>query len=150
MHSVLDINNYNFDILYSELEDIVGSQNIAERYLDKLAYSVDIYWIPTMWIDRGVNPPTADIIVIPENENQVSKIVKLANEYRIPVVTWGGGSGSQGGVLPIYGGIMLDLKKMDKTIDINMDAGSVTVEAGKIGQQLEWELNKIGYMLPVL
>ena len=42
--------------------------------------------------------------------------MKIANNYGIPVTPWGGGSGSQGGALPMYGGIVMDMKRMNKVL----------------------------------
>lgn len=98
-----------------------------------------------MWADKGNTPPQADFIVRPGSTEEVSKVLKIANYYKIPVHTWGGGSGSQGGALPMAGGILLDIKRMDKLIDLNIEAGTVTCETGMIFQQLEWYCNEKGY-----
>lgn len=129
----------------SELAGIVGRENISLNQRDKLAYACDYYWVPRAWVDRGHRPVSADFIVHAENSSQVSQILKVANQYRIPVVPYGGGSGSQGGALPIFGGIILDLKKMNRIIEINPEAMTFTAECGIIQQTLEWELNRRGY-----
>jgi alkyldihydroxyacetonephosphate synthase len=74
--------------------------------------------------------------------------MEVANKYRLPVVPWGGGSGTQGGALPIYGGILLDLKRLNRILNIDEKSLTVTAEAGINGQQLEWALNERGLMLP--
>ena len=79
-----------------------------------------------MWADKGNTPPQADFIVRPGSTEEVSKVLKIANYYKIPVHTWGGGSGSQGGALPMAGGILLDIKRMDKLIDLNIESATVT------------------------
>ena len=50
-----------------------------------------------MVIDKGGEPALPDFIVKPASAEEVSKIMKIANYYKIPVHTWGGGSGTQGG-----------------------------------------------------
>ncbi|HEX2949440.1 MAG TPA: FAD-binding oxidoreductase [Armatimonadota bacterium] len=136
--------SYLKEMLCSELVDVVGEDDVTERAADKLAYACDYYWIPAMWIDRKCSPPTADWIVHPESAEEVSRILKIADRYHIPVVTWGGGSGSQGGALPIYGGIILDTKKMNRVVKIDHDAMTVTVQTGIITEHLEWALQKEG------
>ncbi len=132
----------------SELEEIVGQENISTRETDKLVYSTDWSWMPQMWLDRGEKLVTPDYIVHPTTTEEVSEIMLIANKYGIPVVPWGGGSGSQGGALPIYGGILLDMKSMDKIIEIDEISLTVTAQAGINGQQLEWALNEKGLTLP--
>ena len=108
--------------LENELVDIVGRANVLTEEEDRRIYGVDYFWIPRMYIDRGKVPPIPDFVVLPGSAAEVSRIVKLANIYRIPVIPWGGGSGSQGGTTPVYGGITLDLKRLNRIIDINRDA----------------------------
>lgn len=137
----------HFDMIQSELEDAVGKDNVSIKEVDRFVYSIDYYWVPRIMADRGKNPETADIILYPENAGQISKIMQIANYYKIPVVVWGGGSGSQGGALPIYGGIIIDMKKMNKVLDINKIAYMATAETGIIQQHFEDEVNKHGFSL---
>jgi alkyldihydroxyacetonephosphate synthase len=104
--------------------------------------------MPQMYLDRGERTPTPDAIVHPASTAEVAEVVKLANRHRVPVVPWGGGSGTQGGALPIHGGIMLDTKRMNRLIEINERSFTVTAEAGINGGQLEWALNDRGLTLP--
>lgn len=137
-------NSYMQEMIFSELRDIVGSEDISTALSDKVTYSVDYYWVSELWHDRMQKSPEADFILHPESAEEVSRILKIANNYKIPVTPWGGGSGSQGGALPICGGIILDTKKMDKIHKIDMDSLTVTVDTGIIMQHLEWELEKKG------
>ena len=89
------------DMIRTELEDIVGVENVSTKDSDRATYGVDYFWIGRMWVDHGLTPPMPDIIVRPGCTEEVSKILKIANYYKIPVNIWGGGSGSQGGALPM-------------------------------------------------
>ena len=104
-------NTLQFKMILHELSAIVGSKYVIAPEADRTIYGVDFYWVPRMMIDRGKLPPLPDVIIQPGNVEEVSAVVKVANIYHIPVVPWGGGSGSQGGIMPMYGGIMLDLKR---------------------------------------
>jgi alkyldihydroxyacetonephosphate synthase len=137
-----------FEPIARELEGIVGADHVSRRETDLLTYSVDAYWMPQMYLDRGERTPTPDAIVHPASTAEVAEVVKLANRHRVPVVPWGGGSGTQGGALPIHGGIMLDTKRMNRLIEINERSFTVTAEAGINGGQLEWALNDRGLTLP--
>ena len=131
----------------SELRDIVGPDDLSVSEPDRYCYSTDVYWIPRMWLDRLQPPCLPDFIVYPENTEEVCRILKMANRFGIPVIPYGGGTGSQGGTVPLYGGIVLDLKKMDRILRLDEESLTVTAQAGINGQVLEWELNRHGLTL---
>jgi len=137
-----------WDLFYSELADVVGYEYVLTEEADKLAYSSDVFWVPNLWIDRKKNPLKPDYIVQPSSVDEIVKILDLANRERIPVTPWGGGSGSQGGILPVYGGIMLDLKRLNRIIEIDEASHTVTVEAGINCTLLETALNEAGFTFP--
>ena len=134
-----------FYMIRSELEDAVGVENVSTKEIERAVYSVDYFWLSRKWQDAGEQGPMPDIIVRPGTTEEVSKVMKIANYYKIPVTTWGGGSGSQGGALPVAGGILLDIKRLDKLIELNTEAGFVTCETGMIFATLEDLVNEKGY-----
>jgi alkyldihydroxyacetonephosphate synthase len=136
-----------FDVIKNELMDIVGYEDLTVHEAEKLAYGVDVYLVPQIWMDRGLRPPTPDWIVFPESADEVSRILKVASRHRIPVIPYGGGTGSQGGAVPLYGGVVIDLKKMDKIINIDEESLTVTAQAGINGLHLESVLNRKGLSL---
>lgn len=133
------------DMIRSELEDAVGTENVSVSVSERMTYGVDYFWVGRMWADRGRTPPMPDWIVRPGSAQEVSKVLRIANYYKIPVHIWGGGSGSQGGALPMAGGIMMDMKRMSRLIEIDEVSRTITAEAGMIFQQLEWYANERGY-----
>ncbi len=137
--------NYMNEMVLSELIDAVGREYVSSANADRLGHAVDYYWIPEMWHHRGYTPTRADYIVHPGSAEEVAKVLRIANTYKIPVTPWGGGSGSQGGALPVYGGIILDTKRMNKVLDIDTTTLSVTCETGINAQHLEWAVEKAGY-----
>ena len=136
--------SYMFEMIRTELTDVVGEDYVDVKFADKFGHSIDYYWIPEMWHDRGRECPKPDFVVHPATTVEVARIMKIANQYKIPVVPWGGGSGSQGGALPIYNGIVLDMKRMNKIIKIDKEALTVTAQTGIITKHLEWGCNKEG------
>ena len=136
-----------FYMIRSELEDAVGAENVSTKEMERAVYSVDYFWLSRKWQDAGKPGPMPDIVVRPGSTEEVSKVLKIANYYKIPVTAWGGGSGSQGGALPVAGGILLDIKRMDKVLDINVEAGYVTCETGIIFATLEERVNELGYSI---
>lgn len=141
----MQMRSFMFDMVRSELEDAVGRDNVSTSAAERETYSVDYFWVGRMWQDKGADGPMPDIIVRPGSSEEVSKVLKIANYYKIPVHTWGGGSGSQGGALPMAGGILLDMKRINHLISLDENAHSITAEAGMIFQQLEWYANEKGY-----
>ncbi|MGL5207378.1 MAG: FAD-binding oxidoreductase [Acidaminococcaceae bacterium] len=71
-----------------------------------------------------------EVVVFAENTEQVAKLVKLANEKLFSVVPRGAGTGLACGAVPIYGGMVLSLEKMDKILEINAEAMYAVVEPG--------------------
>jgi alkyldihydroxyacetonephosphate synthase len=139
---------FNEELVRSELEEIVGPDHISTEEADRLVYSCDWFWLPQMWLDRGEQTPPPDFVVHPGSPEEVSDVMQIANRHDIPVVPWGGGSGSQGGALPIHGGILLDVKRMNELIEIDEESMTVTAEAGINGQQLEMALREKDLTLP--
>jgi alkyldihydroxyacetonephosphate synthase len=133
--------------IYNELLSIVGSKNISASKTDRICYSKDLLPLAMIWIRQGKISNLPDAIVWPESAEQISKILRVANRERIPVIPWSGGAGVAGGTVPLSGGIVIDMKKMDKVIEINDKALTVRVQTGVIGQDLEMELNSHGYTL---
>ena len=133
------------DMILSEMEDAVGQENCSTKEIDKLAHSVDYFWLSRMWADRGLRMPEADFIVSPKDAKEVSKVLQIANYYKLPVTTWGGGGGTQGGALPVAGGILLDTKRMNKIYEFNTSGMYIDCGTGAIYKHLEWEANKLGY-----
>jgi len=140
----IEKDSYMYEMILFELKDIVGDENVSTSSSDKIAYSVDYYWVSELWHDRGLDSPTPDFIMHPKSSEEVSKILLLANEYKIPVTVWGGGAGSQGGALPVCRGILIDIKKMNRIHNIDLNSMTVEVETGIIMEHLERELENHG------
>ena len=141
----MELRGFMHEMILTELEDAVGVENVSHSSDQKLAYGTDYFWLARMTVDKGGNPALPDYVVRPGCAEEVSKVLKIANYYKLPVQTWGGGSGSQGGALPMAGGIVLDIKRMDKLLDIDTKAGTITCETGMIFQTLEWYANEQGF-----
>lgn len=91
-----------------------------------------------------------DIVVFPTSAEQVSAILKYANENLIPVTPRGGGIGLSGGAIPVKGGIVLSLEKMNRIVEIDSANMTMTVEAGVVTNDInlaaaEYNLYFAGY-----
>ncbi len=93
----------------------------------------------------GVSKPLC--VVLPLSTAEVREIVLLANEERLPIIPYGGGSGLMGGALSVRPGIVLDLRKMNKILAVDKESRSATVQAGTVLESLERRLNEEGFIL---
>jgi len=141
------MHKFFIDRVKNELIKIVGEKNLYIEDFDKSAYSVDVWSVSRNWVDSGLIKELPDFIVLPENEKQISEIIKLANVYSIPITPHGGGAGGLGGGIPFFGGIVIDIKKLDKIINLDVKSLNVKVQAGIMQIDLEKYLNSRGYTL---
>ncbi len=135
------------ETLAQRLAVLIGADRVSVAPAERFAYATDMFWVPQMWLDRGHVPPLPDLVARPTTPEEVAAILDLAQEHGVPVTPWGGGSGSQGGALALYGGITLDLKGLDRILDIDETSLTVTAQAGVNGRALEWALNDRGLTL---
>jgi glycolate oxidase len=130
------------DRIYKLIEKIVGPENVSNE-----PYSLECYAR-----DSTTNKPSLpDYIAMATTVEQIQGLVRLANKEKIPVIPAVGMSNTGGLTIPVEGGIILDLHKMDKIIEINRDIDYAIVEPGVTIGQIDTELKKIGYwvFLPV-
>jgi len=123
----------------SALRYIVGFTNVLDSVEQMTAYSYDG---TNMWSHLP------DVVVFPLNAQQVSLVLKYANENKIPVTPRGGGTNVSGGSIPIKGGIVLCTTKMDRIIEINKTNLNATVEPGVVLQDFQAALAKEGLFFP--
>ncbi|MBI1305664.1 MAG: FAD-binding protein [Bacteroidetes bacterium] len=89
-----------------------------------------------------------DAVVIPENVEQVSKVLRWCNENKIPLTVRGAGTGLSGGCLPIKGGITLSMEKFNKVLEIDEENLQATVEPGVINQNFRDQVELKGLFYP--
>jgi glycolate oxidase subunit GlcD len=105
-----------------QLKEIVGDENVRADDVELMAYSRDM----------SVHVGVPDVIVFAHSTEQVSRVMALANELKIPVIPRGSGTSVTGAVLAPTGGIVLDLSMMNKIKEINREDGYVVAEPGVI------------------
>jgi alkyldihydroxyacetonephosphate synthase len=138
---------YSEQLFLYELRDIVGDDNVYTDSVEKKSQALDVWWITRYSMFNDIEVPEPLAIVFPENKKQVMAVVKLCNYYDMPVIPRGGGAGDGGGTLAITGGIVLDLKKMDKIVALNEKSLTVLVQPGILQKHLEEYLNRYGYTM---
>lgn len=124
--------------IIKRLEKIVGKKSVLTSPEDLAVYSYDGTF-------EECNP---DIVVLPETTTQVSEILKLASEEKIPVVTRGMASGLAAASIPFSGGIALVMTRMDKILDLDLENAIVHVEAGIVTADLQSYVEKHGLFYP--
>jgi len=132
--------------IMAQLKDIIPD-GVSDKESDRIVYSRDYWPISLRWELEGSIPALPDCIVWPETTAQVAEIIKLANREHIPVIPYGGGSGVMGGTVPVMGGIIMDMKRMDDVEDIDEKGLMVTAQTGINGMNFERYLNRHGYTL---
>ncbi|TES85723.1 FAD-binding protein [Candidatus Aerophobetes bacterium] len=89
-----------------------------------------------------------EVVVRATTVHQISKLMNFANEKKIPVTPRGAGYGLSGGAVPIYGGIVLSLEKMDRILEIDKKNLMITVEPGVITGKIHEAVEKEGLFYP--
>ena len=118
------------------LREAIGDNKVKDDENVLLTYSYDSSPTPQQ-------KPSA--VVLPENSEDVKKILKIANENKIPIAVMAYGVNAAGGCIPTEGGIVLDLRRMDKIVEINTDSGYATIEPGVTFDKLTAALAEKGY-----
>ncbi|AEV27959.1 FAD/FMN-dependent dehydrogenase [Sphaerochaeta pleomorpha str. Grapes] len=115
--------------IVSELSTIVGNNNLISDFDRMENYGHD----ETSKEEYGHMP---EVVVMPQSCEQVAQVMRLATRYHIPVTPRGAGSGLSGGAIPLFGGIVLSVEKMNKVLEIDEKNLTVTAEAGIITNEL--------------
>ncbi|UCD02464.1 MAG: FAD-binding oxidoreductase [Promethearchaeota archaeon] len=126
--------------LSNNFKEIVGEEFYFNDYEIRWTYAFGCSIFNKEWVP--------DLILIPQNTKQVSEILKLANENRIPITPRGSGTSLSSGSLSPYRGIILDLSQMNSIIIVDIENNFVEVEPGVICDELNETLKPYGYFFP--
>ena len=126
------------DRIKQALIEIVGEKNYTDSLIDRVAYSYDAS-------EHKHRPACA---VWPEETEHVSKILKLANREKFPVVPRGAGTGLSGMAVPAEGGLVLDLNHMNKILKISIEDRLAIVQPGVVYADLEKALAPHQFFFP--
>src|SRR5665647_405639 len=126
--------------LARDLGKILSNQQVLCLPEDLLAYANDA----TFYFRSRV----PDAVVLPHTTDEVAQVVKYAFANEIPLVPRGAGSGLAGGCTPIQGGIVMDMKRMDKVVEIDQSNLTAEVEAGLVLQNFYRQVERRGLFYP--
>ncbi len=121
-----------------DLKKIVGSANLYTSPEEMVAYSYDA-------TQREALPWA---VARPSTAREVSEVLVLANKERFPVIPRGAGTGMSGGSVPICGGLVLSLERMNRILEIDEENLIAVVEPGVITGDLQREVEKRGLFYP--
>ena len=138
----------NTDYAYRRLVNTLGPERVARTEFDRMVYSHDFASLPKIALLQWRLYP--DFVVLPQTTEEVSAIVKLSDESALPIVPRGGGTGWYGGAVPNRGGVLIDMRKMNKIRGFDPQARTITVEAGATWADVAEYAEARGLVLPSL
>jgi glycolate oxidase len=124
--------------IVQELRRIVGDKNVIHDDAEKMeAYAHDE-------IADASFAHMPDVVVKPASAGEIAEIMKLANRAMIPVTPRGAGSGLSGGAVPVHGGILLSVERMNRILEIDRANMVVVVEPGVVTNTINEVLQEDG------
>ena len=135
------------DTALASLARIVGAENVFTDADSLDRYTGDSLSPSRAFGAAGAFERLADVVARPGCTAEVADVVKWANEHRLPVIPYGGGTGVMGAVVPAQGGLVLDMKRMNRVLDVDAVSLTARVEAGIVLGDLEAVLAGHGLMI---
>jgi glycolate oxidase len=120
------------------LEEAIGAERVLSSPVDRIAYS----------FDGTFEQHLPDAVALPETNEQVSAVVRVAAQHDVPIVPRGMSSGLAGGSIPIRGGIVLSLTHMNRILEIDEENMTATVQAGVVTADLQAAAEELGLFYP--
>lgn len=125
--------------IISQFQTILGEENVIVDPEKRYTYSHD------ETEDYSFLP---DVVLIPSSADEISQIMKLCNEYLIPVTPRGGGTGLSGGSLPVEKGVVISMERFNKILNIDELNLQATVEPGVITEVFQNAVKEKGLFYP--
>ncbi len=125
--------------ILNRIEDVVGTENLLCRPEELEDYGRDetpgLYSLP----EAAARPATA---------REISALVKLARRFNFPLLARGGGTGVTGGAIPVRGGLVISLERMNRVVEIDEKNMMAVVEAGIITENFQRAVEAQGLFYP--
>lgn len=99
--------------------------------------------------ESSFSVPPPDAVVFAQSTQDVADVVRLAAQYRVPVIPFGAGSSVEGHLLAVQGGISLDLNRMNQVLSVNAEDLTVTVQPGVTRKQVNDAVKSSGLFFPI-
>jgi len=114
---------------------VVGPRGYLDRDEDLSLYEYD----------GGVDKHRPDLVVFPRTTAEVAALVKLAQEFGIPFVGRGSGTGLSGGAIPVEGGLMVAFARMNRILEIDLENERAVVQPGVVNLDITLAVQGSGY-----
>lgn len=125
--------------LIREMKSLLGATNVLEKPEDLILYE----------FDGSVEKGRPDLVVFPHTTEEVSRILKLAGRYEVPVVGRGAGTGLSGGALARGGGVMVVFARMNKIVELDLENQRAVVQPGVVNLDITRAVEHVGlYFAP--
>jgi len=121
-----------------QLIKIVGTDRYLDRLEELACYAYDAFTEEAM----------PEAVIFPETTTEVSKLLKIASTYKIPVTGRGAGTSVCGAPIPVKHGIVLCFSKMDKIIEVNTRDRYIIVQPGVVNADVQKALEPFGFFYP--
>ncbi|MCX8030414.1 MAG: FAD-binding protein [Thermodesulfovibrionales bacterium] len=122
-----------------KFKEIVGELNCWHKLEDLISYSYDA---------AVEEPKIPDVVIRPNNYEQICEVIKICSEEGIPLITRGAGTNLSGGTIPVRGGCVLLMTALNKILEINREDLYAVAQAGAITFNLAQEAEKNGLFYP--
>jgi len=124
--------------LIRELQSLLGPANVLSQKEDLLLYE----------FDGSVEKARPEVVVFPHTTGDVSRIVKLADKYQVPVVGRGAGTGLSGGALARGGGVMIVFARMNRILELDLENRRAVVQPGVVNLDITRAAEHAGLYFP--
>jgi len=121
-----------------ELRAILGDDYVLTEEADIWSYG----------FDNSRRHALADFVVLPESTQQISQIVTLCNQHKLPLIARGKGTGTTGATVPVAGGIILSTERMNKIVRIDPDNRYIVVQPGVTNTEVQTAAAEHGFFWP--
>ena len=126
------------DSLLEQLRTVCGSDNVIAKPDELICYSYDA--------TKQMGRP--EVAVMPGSSHEVAAVLRSANEHTVPVYPRGAATGLTGGCVPVFGGIVVDTRRMNRILEIDDDNLVVVVEPGVVTGELQRIVEERGLFYP--
>lgn len=124
--------------MLAELAAIVGPQNLLYEKSQLIAYSYDAtgerYW--------------PDAVVIPGHRDEISEVLKVVARYDLPVIGRGAGTNLSGGTIPLLGGVIIAMARLNHPVAIDLESLRMVAEPGTVNEKAQEALARYGLFYP--
>lgn len=120
------------------LRKAVGTSHVLTSVEDLVCYGYDAQHVEHR----------PDAVVRPGNAEEIAELVRIANEEGVPIIPRGAGTGLSGGSVPIQGGVVMDLCRLNRIVEIDRENLLATVEPGVVTADLHKAVEALGLMYP--